>query len=283
MSQPRALDHLVLPTASLAVARDRLTTLGFTVAPDGVHPFGTVNCCIYLADGTFLEPLAIGDHALVDAAIAEGNSFVAGDRQFRTAQSDEGFSAIVLKSDDAEADARDFMTKGIAGGPTVAFSRPSVDLEGHADTASFLLAFAAHDIAPDHYFFTCERRRAPQIDRSALQAHLNGVQRLLTINAVSADAHRFAGFIAAMAGGDIASVRSGSIDVALANCTLSIRADNDVTSTRLTGITFAVPDLAVTRDFLHRTGVGYEMAANNALTVRASAGQGADFTFEEAP
>ena len=54
MSQPRALDHLVLPTTSLAVARDRLTTLGFTVAPDGVHPFGTVNCCIYLADGTFL-------------------------------------------------------------------------------------------------------------------------------------------------------------------------------------------------------------------------------------
>ncbi|RUU90742.1 VOC family protein, partial [Mesorhizobium sp. M7A.T.Ca.TU.009.01.3.1] len=31
------LDHLVLPTHSLDVARARLTALGFVVAPTGIH------------------------------------------------------------------------------------------------------------------------------------------------------------------------------------------------------------------------------------------------------
>ena len=57
---PRAIDHLVLPTDSLGVARARLSALGFTVAPDAQHPFGTGNCCVYLQDGTYLEPLAPG-------------------------------------------------------------------------------------------------------------------------------------------------------------------------------------------------------------------------------
>ncbi len=57
--QPRTLDHVVLPVASLEVARARYEALGFTVAPNGLHPFGTENCCIYLEDETMLEPLAM--------------------------------------------------------------------------------------------------------------------------------------------------------------------------------------------------------------------------------
>ncbi|TIT26271.1 MAG: VOC family protein, partial [Mesorhizobium sp.] len=45
---PHSLDHLVLPTASLDVARARLVSLGFVVAPTGIHPFGTENCCVFL-------------------------------------------------------------------------------------------------------------------------------------------------------------------------------------------------------------------------------------------
>ncbi len=95
----RAIDHLVLPTARLDTARRRLSDLGFTVAPEGVHPFGTVNCCVYLSDGTFLEPLALRDGAAATAAIAEGNVFVARDHVFRAVRGEEGFSAVVLASD----------------------------------------------------------------------------------------------------------------------------------------------------------------------------------------
>src|SRR5690606_25434611 len=97
----RSIDHLVLPTADLEIARARLRALGFTVAPEGLHPFGTKNACVYFADDTFIEPLAIADDALADEAMAAGNVFVARDRAFRAARGEEGFSAVVLATEDA--------------------------------------------------------------------------------------------------------------------------------------------------------------------------------------
>ena len=54
---PHLLDHLVLPTVNIAMARERLGRLGFTVAPDARHPFGTENACVFFADKTYLEGL----------------------------------------------------------------------------------------------------------------------------------------------------------------------------------------------------------------------------------
>ncbi|TIX70312.1 MAG: VOC family protein, partial [Mesorhizobium sp.] len=68
-TQAHPLDHLVLPTARLDAARVRLGSLGFVVAPTGIHPFGTENCCVFFADGTYLEPLAVGDDLETDRAI----------------------------------------------------------------------------------------------------------------------------------------------------------------------------------------------------------------------
>lgn len=282
MTEARALDHLVMPTASLAVARDRLDRLGFTVAPEGVHPFGTVNRCVYFDDGTFLEALAIGDAATIDAAVAAGNSFVAGDRRFRAASGDEGLSAVVLASSDADGDALRYAQHGIAGGPMVSFSRPSVDMSGRADTASFLLAFAAHRSAPDLHFFACERRRSPRIDRSALQSHANGARRILAVDAVSASPRDFARFIATMAGGAVAESREGGCNVALANCIVRVSAGGATGGTRLTGITLIVADLAETGALLSGNGIGYETRGAR-LTVPATDGQGADISFEDMP
>ena len=100
------LDHLVLPVADLATARQRLTALGFTVAPDGAHPFGTANCCVYLAGGTFLEPLQVAHPDQASAAIEAGNVFVARDRDHRRRASGDGFSALVFGTRDASADDR---------------------------------------------------------------------------------------------------------------------------------------------------------------------------------
>lgn len=282
MTGPRALDHLVMPTASLGVAGDRLGRLGFTVAPQGVHPFGTVNRCVYLDDGTFLEALAIGDPSAVAAAVEAGNSFVAGDRRFRAACGDEGLSALVLASDDAEGDARRYAERGIAGGPMVSFSRPSIDMSGKADTASFLLAFAAHRSAPDLHFFACERRRSPRIDRSALQRHANGARRIAAIDAVCAAPRDFAGFIATMAVSAVAERPDGTCEVALANCAVRIRADDGARAARLTGITLAVADLAETGALLRGNAIGCETRGGT-LTVPAAAGQGAAVSFEETP
>jgi hypothetical protein len=140
---PRLLDHCVLPVPSLAVARKRYEALGFTVAPQGTHPFGTINSCVYFADDTFLEPLAVGDAAKVRDAIGSRNVFVARDALYRQAIGEDGFSALVFKTDDAKADHAGFEEADVSAGPVLDFSRAFVDPTGKSGKVSFRLAFAA--------------------------------------------------------------------------------------------------------------------------------------------
>ena len=277
----RALDHLVLPVAGLGPVRARLSALGFTVAPEGVHPFGTVNACVYFADGTFIEPLAVGDAAAVEAAAAAGNSFVLGDRRFRAARGEEGLSAIVLATGDAEADHARFTRLGICGGPMVEFSRPSLDRDGKADIASFLLAFAAPEGGADAFFFACERRKVPMIDRRALERHANGATRIVAVEAEAADPRGFADFLAAMSGG-APGEDGGRVAVALANAAVRIARNPDARAPRLTGIVFGVRDPDAAAALFNAGAIGYQRR-DGRLHVPASAGQGPGFVFEETP
>ena len=184
-STTHPLDHLVLPTASLAVARARLTSLGFIVAPTGIHPFGTENCCVFFADGTYLEPLAIGDGQTAARAIVDGNVFVARDRLYRASLGNEGFSAVVLGTGDADADHARYVSAGLSAGNGVSFSRAVTDAAGKSDMASLKRGLASGSGATDAFLFACERINAPKIDRTALQAHANGVTGIVEIVAVS--------------------------------------------------------------------------------------------------
>ncbi|MER2536220.1 MAG: VOC family protein [Rhizobiaceae bacterium] len=276
----RALDHLVLPVAGLGAARSRLGQLGFTLAPDGVHPFGTVNACVYFADGTFIEPLATGDAAAIEAATAAGNSFVLSDRRFRARRA-EGLSALVLATDDAEADHARFAMLDVSGGPMLEFSRPSLDRDGKADTATFRLAFASPDGGADAFFFVCERRKVPAIDRSALERHANGATTIAEVRAEAADPHRFAAFLATLSGG-ATSDGDGFVEVALANATVRILRKPDARAPRLTAIVYGVRDLAVTAALLQAGAIACRRREGR-LHVPAAEGQGVEFMFEEMP
>ncbi|MCA0276427.1 MAG: VOC family protein [Proteobacteria bacterium] len=277
---PRALDHVVLPTANLAVARQRLSSLGFTVAPEGVHPFGTINCCIYLADGTFLEPLAVGDAAAADLAVSASNVFVARDRSFRAAHGNEGFSAVVFASDDADADHRQFVEADLSAGPRLDFSRPFIDAGGRADVASFRLAFTAEPAnTGDAFFFACERANAPKVDRSALQVHANGVRRVTAIEAKAANAASAAAFLSTIARSD-AEPASGGAKVPLANADFIVRAAAGSDNIQLGAIVFAVDDLAGVRAVLAERGIEHDLDGHR-LVIPPAPGQGAAFIFEE--
>ena len=164
----RPLDHVVLPVADLAIARERHELLGFKVAPIGVHPFGTENACVFFKDGTFLEPLAIGQRETAEAASLAGNVFTARDAAFRFRKGAEGFSAVVMGSDDAAGDHAQFEKAGISAGGILDFGRDFVTPEGQASRMDFRLAFAADLRSPDSFFFTCQRINVPKADRSAL-------------------------------------------------------------------------------------------------------------------
>jgi hypothetical protein len=290
-AKARSLDHLVLPIADLGIARERLAALGFTVAPVGIHPFGTENACVYFSDGTFLEPLAIRDAGKVDEAIAAQNVFVARDRQFRERNGDEGFSALVFGTEDADADHAVFVRAAVSAGPRLDFSRPFVDASGKADTASFRLAFAAEADMPDAFFFTCERVNAPKVDRSALQAHANGARRIVGVMAASADPEAHGGFFNVVAGTEAGIANGETIQFELPNAAIALTDPAglkaafgveapSVSSLRFAAIVFGVKDLARTEALLIADAVDYHRRGSR-LIVPPAAGQGAIFAFEE--
>lgn len=285
----RPLDHLVFPTASLDVARARLIALGFAVAPVGIHPFGTKNCCVYLADGAFLEPLAISDGEAAEEAVLAGNVFVARDHGYRARNGDEGFSALVLGTSDAGADDTGFRRGGYSAGELLSFSRPFVDALGSRDSASFRLAFAADPAAPDSFFFTCERVNTPKADLSALERHANGVTGIARVILSAADPAGHRAFLEHLTGSRSSATPSG-IDLKTANGTVSVlhpaavEALLDVEvreedSLRLRAVVFRVADLAVAERLFAKNNIAFERRGDG-LVVAPVAGQGAHFIFE---
>lgn len=287
---PHPLDHLVLPTADLAVARTRLTALGFTVAPRGIHPFGTENCCVYFSDGTFMEPLAVGDADAASKMIVEGNVFVARDRVYRDCLGDEGFSAVVFGTTNADADHARYVAAGVSAGDRLDFSRPFVDTTGKSDIASFRLAFATADATPESFLFSCERVNAPNVDRSALQAHANGVSGIAEIVAVSLDPAGQRDLLRMAAGVDDGA-SGNTLD--LPNATLTVLdgeafenrfgvALNAVCNLRFAAVVFSVCSLKAFGELLATNAVAHYLRGD-AIVVSPAPGQGAIFVFRENP
>jgi hypothetical protein len=288
----RPLDHLVLPVADLATARTRLTALGFSVAPDGVHPFGTANCCVYLADGTFLEPLAVADTEVATAASHSANVFTARDAEYRSRSGEDGFSAIVVGSCDVATDHRLFAEASVSAGPILEFSRPFVDAAGKRDAASFALAFAAEPDQSDLFFFACQRVHVPHVDRSALQRHPNGVLGIneILLSAEQPQAHSH--ILAEVTGATPETTDTRSIEVVAAKTRIAVRTPGRLgeefgieagsgASLTAVGIVFGVADLSSVAALLLGNTVRVAQRAGR-LIVLPAPGQGATFIFEEA-
>jgi len=283
------LDHLVLPTRSLDVARARLAALGFVVAPTGIHPFGTENCCVFLADGTYLEPIAVGDQQAVAKAIADGNVFVARDRIYRDSHGDEGFSAMVLSSGNADADHARYVEAGLSAGNMLSFSRAFTDTAGKSGIASFKLAFASGNKATDAFLFACERVNAPKVDRAALQAHANGATGIVEVVAVTdapGEQHRL---ISVAVADPTASGQAGTFH--LPNATLSVLDPESFTKRfavsagaptelRFAAVVFSVRRADVTSRLLAANSVKHDITGND-IIVQPTSGQGAAFIFRE--
>ncbi|PTE11813.1 VOC family protein [Mesorhizobium helmanticense] len=281
------LDHLVLPTANLDVARARLTSLGFVVAPTGIHPFGTENCCVFLGDGTYLEPLAVGDAQAAAKAIAAGNVFVARDRAFRDRCGDEGFSAIVLSTGNAGADHARYVEAGLSAGGMLSFSRAFADAAGKSDMASFKLAFASGAGATDALLFACERINAPKVDRTALQAHANGATGIIEVVAVSnrpseqrrllavaADAEEDMAFRLPNAG--LTLLEPAAFETRFG---LPASAPSEL---RFAGVVFSVRSTDTVATLLAANCIEHDIDGND-IVVRPAPGQGAVFIFREIP
>ncbi|WP_419911801.1 VOC family protein [Hoeflea sp.] len=292
LDNPRPVDHLVLPTADLEVARARLASLGFTVAPEARHPFGTANACVFFSDGTYLEPVAIAQRELCEHAALGGNTFVKHDQAYRFRRGEEGISALVMRTENAEEDRRQFVKSGISAGLNLEFSRPFETPDGERVMAGFELAFAADLRAPDVFFFTCQRRNPAAVDRSALESHENGVtgirqvvlseqnpsdfQYLLqhVVQQRTVNAHSF-GLDLAASNADIAALNAAGLEGFF-----GVKGGTHARGLRLRGLVFVVNDLHAMEQRLKDAGVAFAFVSGR-LVVPEAAGQGAFFAFEQ--
>ncbi|MDL2407861.1 VOC family protein [Rhizobium calliandrae] len=291
-SSPHLLDHLVLPTINIAVVRERLGKLGFTVAAEARHPFGTENACVFLSDKTYLEPLGIASREKYEASVGEGNVFVARDQAYRFRIDEEGFSAIVFATDDAVADDERFRANAISGGNMLDFARPMRMPDGSEVTAGFRLAFAADLRSPDFLTFCCQRINPLPADRSSLERHENGVTGIARVAVSAPKPAAFRGFFEQVADGPKISTHSFGITVETENAKIEVLTPEGMEAfydqtvpdedpgLRARAILFKTRDLSVTSAHLAANGVTYTRK-NNRILAKPAPGQGALFAFEE--
>lgn len=288
---PRRLDHAVLPVTSLAAARARLTQLGFSVAPEALHPFGTENACVFLEDGTYLEPLGVASREACEAAAIGGNAFIARDQAYRFRNGPDGFSSIVFASDDANADHVRFRREGLSGGEMLEFSRAFQAEDGTSAEASFRLAFAADLRAPDFFLFCCERTKARPPLPAALLVHANGVTGLARVVIGEDNPTDFQYFLESTLGQRDVTAHSFGMDIHAANTTVSVLTPAGLEAwyaiasrlgrgLRAVALVFATQGLGRVEALLRDNDIAYEMRHQRIL-VRPAPGQGAVFAFEE--
>ncbi|MEM1366193.1 MAG: VOC family protein [Pseudomonadota bacterium] len=289
----RPFDHLVLPVADLAVARARYETLGFTVAPDGIHPFGTANCCIFFQAGGFIEPLAVADADQYQAGLAdvENAAFVQGHRNHTEKIGPEGFSHIVLKSRGAAADRQAFSAGRVLSGRTQ-FSRTASNGLGEAQKVSFDLTFAADRGSAAAGFFTCESLLPLEIDFSKLLDHPNGVTGISHIFSSADEPHKHASFVETFVGrapnGGDECISAGLGDVTwLINTPGGLADSFQIPEPELKvhdagmahqAVRFEVPDILATLELLESSGLPIKTVGEFIL-VPPGAGQGCWFVF----
>jgi hypothetical protein len=288
---PRAIDHLVLPIVDLDTSRERLGRLGFTVAADARHPFGTENACVFFSDDTYLEPLAVGSREDCLEAARRGNVFVARDQAFRFRRG-EGLSAIVVKTEGAAADDADYRVQGLSGGEILEFARQFRFPDGRTAEGAFKLAFAADLRAPDFFAFACERVNPLPTDRGALLVHANGAVGLARVVLVEENPSDFQYLLETVLRQRDIAAHSFGLSIATANATVEVLTPDGflahyglkptLAERGLIGgaVVVAVADLGVTEAGLAANGVPYHKTGAR-LVVAPEKGQGVTFAFEE--
>lgn len=287
----RTLDHLVLPVVNLVEARARLTALGFTVAPDAHHPFGTANACVFLGDGAYLEPLALIDRRKAGLCAKKGNVFTERDLAFRGRKNRQGLSALVVASDDAAADHERYRQFGISAGAPLDFSRTMVSPDGDAVEARFSLAFAGHEASPDIFAFACQRLVAFPQDLGPLLSHPNAVVGLKEIAFACADPRESSAWLSEVLEAGPQDVEGGVVFQAGQTCLRVLdreylthdygaAVDPSATGLMAQAIVLRTADLAVTEITLAANDVAFIRRGGRVL-VSPARGQGVMFGFEE--
>jgi hypothetical protein len=169
----RGLDHIVHAVRDLEAASLFYRQLGFMVGPRNRHSWGTENHIVQL-DGFFIEILALTAPDLLERDVEHAGLA----RHFGCFQRDallrgEGFTMLILHSDDVAGDAAAFARAGIAQSAELVFTRQGEQPDGTKVTVGFSLAFVSEPLSPDVGFAVMRQHNPSRFWSKATQAHPN--------------------------------------------------------------------------------------------------------------
>jgi hypothetical protein len=193
----KGINHLVLAGHDLEALRAKYQALGFTVTPRGQHPFGTGNSIIQL-HGTYLELLSVTVPQDVPEHRTGHFSFAAFNRDYLARH--EGFSMMVLDTQDARADIQSWRAAGLQTYEPYDFSRIAKMPDGSEVTVGFSLAFVSHPAAPWFGLFACQHYMPEYYEQSQYLTHSNGASKVADVWVVGETAQTLAEFIGTVSG-----------------------------------------------------------------------------------
>ncbi|MCQ0988476.1 VOC family protein [Jiella marina] len=278
----RSLDHVVMPFRKISHARDWFETLGFTVAPEAQHPFGTGNACVYLEDGLMIEPLSVVDPLACETAITEGNLFVLRDRAFRSSLS-SAFSGLALQSRDGLEDRNALDAFGLAESRTTEFERRLTLPNGDVAELSFRLVFVK-DFAPEApNVFLCEARHAVTIDRSRLTTHGNTARGIAAVEFSTTDIESARSYLGAVLNADGQDRDDGMVSFRLPNGEVELVevGGDGAAPFALTAMTVVVADRDALTSVFARNGVSSAVDEEGSILVGCPNGAGEIRFIEE--
>jgi hypothetical protein len=284
---PRLIDHLIICVRDLAQAERNLRTLGFTLTPTGVHPFGTSNHLATFGNN-YLELLAVTNAAAVPAAAPGRFSFAAHHQRFLATA--EGMSMMAWHSADAHADAARFAATDISAYAPFDFGRDTVLPGGAVARVEFSLAFATDAAMPGIAFFTCQQRHPPELFlKPDYQHHRNGALRVVEVvmSAPEPAAHR--GFLERMTE-SAAELAPGRLTIGGTGNRITMLSPHEIAcrlpglaadgSPRFCAARLAVADLGATKRELQRNGVDVQVN-DGVLSTPPAASHGLALEFVE--
>ena len=114
----------------------------------------------------------------------------------------DGFSMLVLESNDSAGDVTDFATAKIGTSDRLPFSRQATLPDGSTATVGFSLAFARDPKSPQTLFATCQQANPEAFWSTAYQQHDNGAKAVAGVLLVSEKPADRAAFLKAFTGAD---------------------------------------------------------------------------------
>jgi catechol 2,3-dioxygenase-like lactoylglutathione lyase family enzyme len=192
----RGLDHIVHAVRDLDAAADFYARLGFLVGARNRHPWGTHNRIIQLP-GFFIELLTMAEPEKLGS---DGFSRLFGGFNQKFLQRQEGFSMLLLESQDAARDAAAFHTAGIGASDAMRFEREGKRPDGSSVKVAFSVAFARDDKTANAGFAVCQHHYPENFWNLAFHDHANTTRTIAGVVLVAENPTDHHIFFSAFAG-----------------------------------------------------------------------------------